>query len=340
MSTFDGSCNVGASKSSSDGVCDVNDMLQNMSTTDKDEDVVSVCANCGKEGAGNTCNKCKKAKYCSAACKKKHRHKHKKDCEEHLKLAAEHAAKLHDEKLFKQPPPNEEDCPICFLRLPTLHTGSTYKSCCGKVICSGCIHAPLYDDQGNKVDNRKCPFCRIPTPYTEKEGNKRLEKRVEAGDAYAIYELGYYYSEGMYGYPQDHKKTLELYYRAAELGYTEAYCNIGSAYKYGQGVKVDEKEATHYWELAAMGGSVTARYNLGILEEQKGNMDRAMKHHMIAVRDGHADSLEQIKDFYTNGHATKDYYTKALQSYQAYIGEIKSEQRDKAAAAREDYHYY
>ena len=29
----------------------------------------------------------------------------------------------HDEELFKQPPP-EEDCPICFLRIPTLKTGS------------------------------------------------------------------------------------------------------------------------------------------------------------------------------------------------------------------------
>ena len=45
----------------------------------------------------------KSVKYCNAACKKKHRHKHKKDCEEHLRLAAEHAAKLHDEVLFKQP---------------------------------------------------------------------------------------------------------------------------------------------------------------------------------------------------------------------------------------------
>jgi len=74
----------------------------------------------------NTCNKCKQVKYCNAACKKKHRHKHKKDCEEHIKLAtAKHneelkiAAELHDEKLFKQPR-KREDCPICMIRLPSL----------------------------------------------------------------------------------------------------------------------------------------------------------------------------------------------------------------------------
>ena len=64
---------------------------------------LSICANCGKEGASNTCNKCKLVKYCNAACKKRHRHKHKKDCEEHLKQLAKlqeeenkRAAELHD----------------------------------------------------------------------------------------------------------------------------------------------------------------------------------------------------------------------------------------------------
>jgi len=43
---------------------------------------------------------------------------------------------------------------------------------------------------------------------------------------------------------------------------------------------------------------------------------------------------------YLIGYATKDDYTKALQSYQEYLGEIKSCQRDKAAAAHERYRYY
>ena len=334
MSTSD-SCKDGASKSNNDEVCDeVNDMLQNMSTAD---DSVSVCANCGKEGddVKNICNKCKMVKYCNAACKKKHRSKHKKQCDRQV-------AELPDIELFKQPPPLYEDCPICFERMPTHHMGSTYKSCCGKVICSGCIHAPLYDDQGNIVDNRKCPFCRTPTPYTVEEGNKRLKKRMKAGDAQAMYSLGYYYSEGMYGYSLDYKKALELWHRAGELGYTRAYCNIGYAYDHGEGVKVDKKKAQHYYELAAMGGDERARYNLGRNEEKAGNEDRAIKHYMIAVRSGNSESLEAIKQLYSNsnGRATKDDYTKALRFYQSYLMEIKSTQRDKAAAADERNRYY
>ena len=141
MSTPNKICNDNsASKSNDDGVCELEEKLQNTSVAD-----ISVCANCGREGSSdnmNTCNKCKQVKYCNAVCKKVHKKKHKKDCEEHIRLAAEQAAKLYDEKLFKQPPP-AEDCPLCFLRLPLLATGWRYQSCCGKVICSGCDYAPL-----------------------------------------------------------------------------------------------------------------------------------------------------------------------------------------------------
>ena len=332
MNTSD-SCKDSASKTSDDDVCDVKIKLQNMSTAD-----VSVCANCGKEGddVNNICNKCKKTTYCNASCKKKHRHKHKKECEEHVRQAAEHAARLHDEKLFNQPPPTEEDCPICFLRLPSLHACSTYKSCCGKIICNGCIYAPLYDDQGNEVDNTKCPFCRTPHYMSDKENIERLKKRVEMNDPIATHKLGVFYRDGLYGLPQDFTKALELFHRAIDLGYSTAYSNIGQAYRNGQGVEMDKKKANHYWELAAMEGDIYSRHNLSIEEDNEGNFDRAVKHYMIAVRDGFAPSLNRIKLLYSYGHATKDDYTKALQSYQAYLSEIKSKQRDKAAAADEE----
>ena len=89
-----------------------------------------------------------------------------------------------------------------------------------------------------------------------------------------------------------------------------------------------------------MGGNVNARYNLGEMEEKVGNMERALKHYMIAVRDGFNESLEKIRRLYTEGYATKEDYTKALQLYQPYLGEIKSVQRDKAAADSEECRYY
>jgi len=346
MSDTSDSCKeLGESKLDYDDVCEVKDMLQNLNTGDVDV-AVSVCANCGKEGddINNICNKCKQVRYCNAACKKKHRSKHKKDCEEHIRLATEKhneelriAAELHDIELFKQPPP-PEDCPICFVHIPTMQTGSKYMTCCGKMICSGCIHAPVYDNQGNVVED-KCPFCRTPTP-TSNEAVERLKKRLKSDDPIAICNHGNYYRDGMNGFAQNHTKALELWHRAAKLGCAGAYCSIGYAYENGHGVEVDKKKALHYYEQAAMRGDESARHYLGYKEGMAGNFDRAVKHYMVAVRCGQNESLEAIKLLYSNGYATKDDYTKALQAYQVYLGDIKSNQRDRAASADERNRYY
>jgi len=301
--------------------------MSNTSTLEKN---TSVCANCGKGEEASiklkACTACKLVKYCNRDCQIAHRSQHKKECRKR-------AAELRDEKLFRQPPP-EEDCPICFIRLPSLPKGKVYMVCCGKVICAGCCDAPVYDNQGNVVADL-CPFCRTPPPTLDEFNNmiKRYKKRAEMNDAYAIYKLGCMYRDGECGLPQDMDEALKLWHRAAKLGSAVSYHNIGYAYYDGIGVEVDLKKAAYYWGIAAMRGHTDSRHNLGAMEEQAGNNDRALKHFMIAVKDGDFDSLEGIKLMYNNGHATKDDYNTALQSYQAYVDEIKSDQRDEAAAA-------
>ena len=301
-----------------------------MSTDNND-----ICANCGKgeEESGHLkkCGACKSIKYCSAVCQKAHRSQHKKECRKR-------EAELHDEALFTQPP-QEEDCPICFLRLPSHQTGKKYNACCGKMICSGCIHALIMTTGKNM-----CPFCRAFAPTAGEDVVKRVKKRVEVGDARAIRELGCfyscYYNEGMRGFPRDQVKAVELWHQAAELGCTTAYNDLGFAYDNGEGVERDEKKAKHYWELAAMGGDELARNNLGEFESNEGNMERALKHFMIAVGGGSDPSLKDIKYLYSKGCATKDDYAKALKAYQAYLSEIKSDDRDKAAAYTDRHKYY
>ena len=89
-----------------------------------------------------------------------------------------------------------------------------------------------------------------------------------------------------------------------------------------------------------MEGHAGARYHLGYNELLVANMSRALKHLIIAVRSGYARSLEIIRMMYKDGYASRDGYTKALQAYQEYLGEIKSAQRDEAAATHEGYRYY
>ena len=255
-----------------------------------------------------------------------YRHQHLSEQEYDEKAAAIGDILKHEENLFKQPPPNE-DCPICFLTLPSLYTGGKYQTCCGKIICSGCIHAV------DKMDpDKKCPFCRVPTPRSGEKVIEMTRKRMKMDDANAIHSFGCYYYDGRRGFRQDRGKALELFHRAGTLGCASAYYNIGRAYLNGEGVERDMKQAKHYWELAAIGGHAIARHNLGWIEERAGNMGRALKHHMIAVERGHDQSLKTIKEFYMNGHATKDDYAKALREYQRYVDGVKSDQRDEAAA--------
>ena len=140
-----------------------------------------------------------------------------------------------------------------------------------------------------------CPFCRTPTPETDKEIILRLQKRVDIGDAEAMFSLGSHYSHGLHGLPQDMNKTSELWHRATELGHTTSCYNIGCWYLDGNGgVKRDMKKANHYWELAAMKGCPHARHNLGVLESNEGNTERALKHYTIAIESGFNSSLIKI----------------------------------------------
>ena len=185
-----------------------------------------------------------------------------------------------------------------------------------------------------------CPFCRTPTTYSEKELMKWTKKRVEVGDANAIFTLGCNFAEGSLGLPRNYAKALELYNWAGELGCADAYNNIGNAYYHGRGVERDERKADHYYELAAMQGSVYARHNIGIFEASAGNWDRAIKHYMIAAGGGLNNSVKNIQQLYRDGHATKEDYTKALLAYQKYLEEIRSDQRDKSAAFSDEFKCY
>ena len=278
------------------------------------------CAACGKGGDGlKTCNGCKLVKYCGATCQKAHRPQHKKECKKR-------AAELHDEALFKQPPQRDE-CDICMLTLPLHPEEHRYQPCCGKVLCFGCIYAAF------TADNRMlCPFCRTPVHISEGEGIERTKKRAEVDDAVAMCQLGCFYYHGQMGLPRNYDKAMELFLRAGELGYATSYSNIADAYYLGRGVERDEKKAKYYNELAAMEGNVKARHNLGYNEANAGNISRAIKHWMISAGAGHDDSLKNIRECFFEGFATKDDFEKALRAHKEAQDEMRSDQREEAAA--------
>ena len=121
---------------------------------------------------------------------------------------------------------------------------------------------------------------------------------------------------------------MELWLRAGKLVCVAAYNKIGIAYHIGEGVERDIKKAKHYYEIGAMGGDAVARHNLGIWEENAGNMNRAVKHWMISAGTGDDGSLKAIQKCFLDGHATKDDFEKALRAHKEAKDEMKSDQRE------------
>jgi len=282
----------------------------------------SRCANCGKaeesKGDLKTCIACKSVKYCNSSCQKSHRKQHKNECRKR-------AAELFDEALFNKPPPAEE-CPICLQMLPVL-SETMYQSCCGKTLCMGCV----VSYESTKGKETLCPFCRKQCHISPEEKIRQCKERMEVGDAKAFAQLGSSYLVGDLGLPQNTEKGLELMLRGAELGSSNAHINIATFYTDGLYAQVDYKKALHHWQQAAMlGGDNRARFNLGLLEAKSGNVERAMKHWIIAAGTGDKDALDNIRRDYMRGFATKDQYTTALRDYQAYKEDVKSDQRDRA----------
>ena len=160
-----------------------------------------------------------------------------------------------------------------------------------------------------------------------------INKRVEVNDATAINDLGSAYREGtgMMGLQRNYKKANKLFLRAGELGCAHAYKNLAVAYRQGEGVERDLKKGEYYYALAAMGGNLTARYNLGLFEAREGNADRAVKHWMIGAEAGDDQCMTAIRDCFLMGHgATKDIFEKALRAHKKATDEMKSEQREAA----------
>jgi len=281
---------------------------------------IDMCANCGKgEEHSNklkTCTACLSVKYCSRDCQIVHRPQHKKACKKR-------AAELYDEKLFKEV--EGEDCPICMLPMPL--EGVSYKSCCSKRICEGCICAMALRAKGSMP---LCPFCRKQSVPPGEEQIRLVEKHMKSGDVLAYKNLALYYANGEHGLSQDYQKANELWLKAGELGCAEAYFNLGQSYHEGKGVESDIKKAKYYWELAAMLGSLQARFNVGAFEGNSGNHHRAFRHYIIAARAGDKDSLDMVKQGYMNGIVKKDEYANTLRAYQHIHNEMKSVERDRA----------
>ena len=128
------------------------------------------------------------------------------------------------------------------------------------------------------------------------------------------------------------RRAFELYLRAAELGLANGCYNVSVYYRDGIGVERDASKEERYLKLAAKGGHISARHNLGCLEGNRGNYEVAVKHWMISATAGHDESTKYISIAYRKKYATKDQYETAIRANKDAKDEMSSEERDKAKA--------
>ena len=174
---------------------------------------------------------------------------------------------------------------------------------------------------------RACPFCRNVSK-SKKESDKQLMKRVEANDPAAICFLGEEHNKkGHYS------RAFECFIKAAELGDMEANFHLAKLYYFGRFVEKDLGKEIHYQEEAAIGGHPNARHNLGLFEWSNGNIERAVKHWIIAAALGFDPSIKTLMEKFREGEVEKEDLAAALRAHKAAVDATKSPQRQ----AEEDY---
>jgi TPR repeat protein len=150
-------------------------------------------------------------------------------------------------------------------------------------------------------------------------------KRVKKNDKVAMTEMGKrHLGEGDYG------KSFEYLTKSAELGDVAAHFCLATLYYNGDGVEEDEKRAVYHCEQASIGGHPAARGCLGTHEKNKGRLDRAARHYIIAANLGCHASLKCIKTLFGQGIVSKEEYAAALRAHQAAVDATKSPEREAA----------
>jgi tetratricopeptide (TPR) repeat protein len=195
-----------------------------------------------------------------------------------------------------------------------------YYPCCGKSICEGCLYS--FQCSGNE---NKCPFCNSHRgSKTDEDGVEDSMMRAEANDAASIYLLANSYHNGVNGLVQDRERAIELFTRAAELGFSKAHSRLGHIYREGGNLK----KAKFHFEAAAMLGHEIARCHLGLMEEEYGNIERALKHWTIGASGGDFLSMHMLTALYKKGYVTRESIDSTLIAYNNSCAEMRSEARD------------
>ena len=130
---------------------------------------------------------------------------------------------------------------------------------------------------------------------------------------------------------------MELFEKAATLGSMDAHFNLANAYYQAMhSYEKDVPKARHHYQIAAMGGIVRARHNLGYLEACAGNEDKSIRHYLISAKAGDDNSLGVVGGLFRTGYVSKEEFEGCLRAHKKSQDDTKSENRELAAKHLDD----
>jgi TPR repeat protein len=96
------------------------------------------------------------------------------------------------------------------------------------------------------------------------EAVRWYRRAAEAGNAFAMGNLGFMYQEG-HGIARADVEAVRWYRKAVEAGNAFAMGNLGFMYAEGRGIAKDEVEAVRWYRKAVAAGDGLAMHNLGFM---------------------------------------------------------------------------
>jgi hypothetical protein len=129
----------------------------------------------------------------------------------------------------------------------------------------------------------------------------------------------------------DHKKELELYQKAAQLGSAVAMFNCGTMYYKGEGTKADQAKALYWFEQAAQQEDGSAQFDCGLMyykgEGTPADPAKALYWFEKAAGQGFKQAQLNCGMMYYEGEGTQPDQAKALHWYKeaAQQGEVKAQ---------------
>ena len=242
--------------------------------------------------------------------------------------------------------PEREECPICFIMMPIDARERTFRSCCGVVICNGCIVSQgisSLEGEGNENDPideaTTCPFCRSTQPPDDRCGFEEAMELAKNGRPQAIAYIGRITFDGVQGVRQDKAKGIRWFHRASKAGSPTAAYNLGTCYMRGDGIGRNTDKALEYFQLAANRGEVNAFLDRTMLFFLQGDVAKACLNLRKAIMSGvDMDEVQQLRTrdlirvYYAEGYITKQEYAHTLREHEDACDEMKSDERDRAKA--------